>query len=134
MKKLFLLLAFLLAPSLALAQVGPPNQIQCNQFVPFTGTGAEAQILAPATGKTTVVCGWHVTSTSSTTTTFQLFAGSGTNCGTNPVTITPALNVTLTAPSADHIDYASLSFASPNNAICVNAPATVTGGVWAGQY
>lgn len=116
------------------AQVGPPNNIQCNQFVSFTGTAAEAQILAAATGKTTVICGWHVTSTSATTTTFQLFAGSGTNCGTGSTTITPPLNVTLSAPSADHIDYASLSYPSPNNALCVNAPASVTGGIWAGQF
>lgn len=116
------------------AQVGPANQILCNQGISFTGTGAEAQVLAAATGKTTALCGWHVTSTSSTTTTFQLFSGSGTNCGTGGVALTPALNVTLTAPSADHIDWASLSVPTPNNALCVNAPTTVTGILWISQF
>jgi hypothetical protein len=117
----------------AKAQIGPPNQVQCNQFVSFTGTGAAALIMTGAAGKTIFICGWHVTSTSNTTTTFQLTAGTGATCGTGTITVTPALNVTITAPSADHIDFASLSYAGPNN-ICVNAPASITGGIWAGQY
>lgn len=138
MKKLgaaFVLLALVLAIWLtqsSRAQVGPPNTIQCNQFVNFTGSGSAATILAGATGKIIVICGWHVTSTSNTTTTFQLSSGSAANCsgGTN---ITPALNVTITAPSADHVDFASLSLPAGQN-LCVNAPASVAGGVWAGQF
>lgn len=116
------------------AQVGPANQILCNQGVQFTGTAAFTQVLAASAGRTTAICGWHVTSTSATTTTFQLEAGSGTNCATGTVVLTPPLNVTLSAPSADHIDWATLSVPTPNNALCVNAPATVTGVIWLAQF
>src|SRR5262249_23706765 len=92
----------------ARAQVGPPNQVLCNQFINFRGSGAAARIIRGA-GKPVYICGWHVTSPSATTTTFQLPTGTGTNCGTNTVNVTPALNVPLSAPSADHIDWASLS-------------------------
>lgn len=115
------------------SQVGPPNTIQCNAFAPFTGTAGAAIVITGNVAKTIAICGWHVTSTSSTTTTFQITAGTGAACGTGTITVTPALNVTITAPSADHIDYASLSYAGPNN-ICVNAPASVTGGIWYSQF
>lgn len=134
MKKLALAFLIYLALSCtALAeQVGPPNNIQCNAFASFTGTGAAATIVTAAVGKIIVICGWHVTSTSSTTTTFQFSQGSAANCG-GGTNITPALNVTITAPSADHIDYASLS--TPQNFnVCVNAPAAVTGGLWYAQF
>lgn len=137
MRKLGLALSLLAAlglcvPWAARAQVGPPNTIQCNQFVSFTGTGAVATILAGKAGQIIVICGWHVTSTSSTTTTFQLSMGSAANCG-GGTNITPALNVTITAPSADHVDFASLSLPTNQN-LCVNAPAAITGGIWAAQF
>jgi hypothetical protein len=115
------------------AQVGPPNSVLCNQFVNFTGTGAAATVITGVAGKAIYLCGWHITSTSSTTTTFQITAGTTATCGTGTVTVTPALNVTITAPSSDHIEFATLSFPGPAN-ICVNAPAAVNGGLWAGQY
>ena len=133
------LLALLLLPvGPAQAQIGPPNQIQCNSFVNFTGSGAAARIIQGVSGKVIYICGWHVTSTSSTTTTFQLTVGTGTNCGTGTITVTPALNVTITAPSTDHVEFASLSYGANSGGtaqdVCINAPATVNGGLWAGVY
>lgn len=131
MKKLLarLLLSVLLAIGTApvvYAQVGPANQIPCDKTATFTGGGAAAIVITHNSTANISVCGWHITSTSSTTTTFQITTGSGSACGTGTVNITPALNVTITAPSADHIDYAAWS-AGLNNDVCVNAPATVTG-------
>jgi len=130
------LITWLALAAPALAQIGPPNQVQCNAFATFTGTGAVATVIPGVAGKVIYFCGWHITSTSSTTTTFQFSVGTAANCG-GGTNITPALNVTITAPSQDHIDYATLSYGSsggsPNN-VCVNAPATVTGGIWYGQY
>jgi hypothetical protein len=141
MRKLGLALAFLLGLQgpwlgligLAQAQVGPPNQIQCNKAVNFTGNAALQQILALQAGQSIYICGWHVTSTSGTTTTFQLEYGTGSNCGTGTQVLTPPLNVTLSAPSADHIDYASMQTPA-GQALCVNAPATVTGIIWVSQF
>lgn len=132
MRRLLLAVALLLWPSVCWAQggavAGPPNAILCNQTATFTGAAALTTISgATSTSPARVyVCGWHVTSTSSTTTTFQLETGTGTNCAGNAVVITPALNVTITAPSADHIDYAAWQTAQGGE-VCVNAPATVNG-------
>lgn len=114
------------APAPVLAQVGPANQIPCDKTAVFTGTGAAAVVITHSGTINTSVCGWHVTSTSSTTTTFQITTGTGSNCGTGTVNITPALNVTITAPSADHIDFAAWS-AGQSGDVCINAPATVNG-------
>lgn len=140
MRKLGIALSFAAALSLSLwswtmpawAQIGPPNNVLCSQAASFTGTGAAATVIAAAAGKTTFFCGWHITSTSSTTTTFQFSNGSAANCG-GGTNFTPAMNVTITAPSVDHNNFAVLSFLSTQN-ICINAPATVTGVVWFGQY
>jgi hypothetical protein len=136
MKKLLLsavaALALCGAASAQGALVGPPNQLMCNQFVQVTGTGAEVTFIPGVAGKITVLCGWHFTSTAAGSTTFQLFFGSAANCG-GGTSITPPMNVTSTAPSVDHTDFAVLSYAALNN-ICVTAPTTMTGGLWYAQF
>jgi hypothetical protein len=64
------------------------------------------------------ICGWHVTSSQTTSTTFQFVAGTqGGPCGT-PTNLTPAFSVTSNAPSADHIDYVTMQTA-PGQQLCV---------------
>lgn len=117
MRKL-LVLFFSLWASLALAQVGPPNQIQCNKLATMAvGPTSITQLVAPVSGQNVNVCGWHVTNTGAAGT-FSLQTGTGSNCGTGTATVIPATNVTSSAPSADHIDFASWS-GGLGNAICV---------------
>src|SRR5215467_9995537 len=86
------------------AQVGPPNQILCNNTATFTGTGAAAAVATAPASQRLYLCGWHITNTAATGT-FQITYGTGSNCGTNTVNVTPAMSVTSTAPSADHIEF-----------------------------
>lgn len=131
------LLIFFGLASAAPAQqiVGPQNLILCNKTAAFTGAAALTQLVAGVSGQRVYICGWHVTSTSSTTTTFTLVSGAtvGTACDTSATTLLPALNVTITAPSADHIDYASMQSVTSQN-VCVNAPATITGLIYYSQF
>ena len=136
MRKAFaaLLLCFGLA-SAALAQIGPANQIMCNQLVSqAASTASLATILTGAIGKVIVICGWHVTNSSGTVATFQLSQGTGTNCVTTNTIITPAFNVTSSAPSTDHVEFASLSLTSGNNLCIISSQTTLQPAVWVGQY
>jgi hypothetical protein len=120
-----LFLPFCWAPSAA--QLGPPNQVLCNQTAPFTGTGAAATVVTGVVGKVAFFCGWHITNTAATGT-FAITSGTTGTCGTGTVTVTPTLSVTSTAPSADHIEFAYFSAAQGAN-ICVNATVTTVTGV-----
>lgn len=129
-------LIFLWLVTGAMAQVGPPNTIQCNQLS-LTQPSVSAStiaIISGVSGKITAICGWHVTSSSTTPATFVFSQGPGANCSATPVSLTPTENVTSNAPSADHIDYAGLSIPSGNN-ICANISTTaVSVGVWFSQF
>jgi len=109
------------------AQLGPPNQVLCNQTATFTGTGAAATVITGVAGKTIFFCGWHVTNTAATGT-FAISAGTTATCGSNTVAVTPTLSVTSTAPSSDHIEFAYFSAAAGAN-VCVNATVTTVTGV-----
>lgn len=133
MKRL-LALPFLLWASLALAQVGPPNQIQCNQtaVLPIAAAGT-TQLVPGSPGATVFVCGWHFTTTT-TAGTFQLSTGTGATC-TTPKNITGALAVSSSAPSSDHIEFAQMS-GTPGQSLCVTTAtsATISGLVWFNQF
>jgi hypothetical protein len=132
---LSLLAAICACPLPARAQVGPPNQLQCNQLISQSAsTTSLATLLAGVAGKVIVVCGWHVTSSSGTASTFQLSSGTGTNCATTNVNLTPAFNVTSTAPSADHVDFAQLSIPAGNNLCIISSGTSLQPSVWVGQY
>jgi hypothetical protein len=98
---------YVLCTGAATLAVGPTT---ITQIIPSSGTNA-------GTGKSIFICGWHITNTGASGT-FTISMGTGTNCGTGTVVLVPATNVTNTAPSADHIDYASLQ-APVNQNICV---------------
>lgn len=127
MRKLGLALSFLAGLSLNLigwglwpvqAQVGPPNQIQCNAIGTMAvGPTSITQIVALSTGRTISICGWHVTNTGAAGA-FTFSYGTGSNCATGTTVLIPAVNVTSSAPSADHIDYASLSLPQ-GQALCI---------------
>lgn len=129
-------LALGLCISVAQAQtpVGPPNQILCNNIATLAvGPTTITQIVAAATGARVFICGWHVTNTGAAGT-FTLSTGTGTNCGTNTATLIPAMNVTNTAPSSDHVDYAQLQTAQ-SVALCVTpSVATIAVLVWYNQF
>lgn len=134
MKKLLLALALALAPCAAYAQgglIGPPNQILCNKTAVLSPTSVNSVFsLVPAvTGKNIFVCGWHFTTQSAATTqSFMLIQGpqAGNPCGAGTgssamtsQTLTPSISVSGTAPSADHIDYATISTSLTNQQLCV---------------
>ena len=114
-------------PTLAQTTGGPPNQIICNKVASFSGVAVSTQLVAAITGQSIFVCGWHVTNTAGSGT-FQFTTGTGTACATGSANVTPALNVTSSAPSADHVDYATIS-SSMGNAFCVIPSVTTLSGL-----
>jgi len=107
------------------AQVGPPNQILCNnvpqQPVADIPTGTTVKLVTEVAGRVVVICGWHVTATAAST--FKFSTGTGANCATNNVVLTPTFNVSTNAPSQDHIEFAALSVPT-GNAVCVTVAGT----------
>lgn len=123
--------------SAALAQgsiVGPGQQVLCPSVATLAaGPTTITQMVAAVTGKTIYICGWHVTNTGATGT-FSFQSGTGSNCGTGTATVVPAANVTSTAPSADHIDYASITFPL-SAALCITpSVATISAIVYYNQF
>src|SRR5207245_10097043 len=75
------------------AQVGPPNSILCNHLAQASPTAVTSQVLSlegtptqpvlrGVAGQRIYICGWHVTATAGTASTFQLVAG--TDSGVTP--------------------------------------------------
>jgi hypothetical protein len=147
---LLLLAAFLgvFAPE-GEAQVGPPNQILCNNLAQASPTAVTSQVLSlvgvatqpvlrGVAGQRIYICGWHVTATAGTASTFQLVAGTDAattpGCGGTQTILTPAYTVLNTAPATDHIEYATFSLAAGQQ-LCVTTTGTALQvGVWIGQY
>jgi hypothetical protein len=115
------------APALAENTVGPSNLISCNLTAnasPVTAT--TTSIIAGIAGRSISICGWHVTSTQNTSTTFQLESGTQGGPCTTPTTITPAFSVTSTAPSADRQPYAYVTL-PPSAQLCVVSTGATVG-------
>lgn len=132
---LSLLLALCAAPARAENTIGPSNQVLCTQLVFQAASIASLKtLLAGVAGKTIFICGWHVTSSAATVSTFQFSTGTGTDCATTNTNLTPAYNVINTAPATDHVSIASLSL-TPGNNLCVTSSTTsLQISVWVGQY
>lgn len=134
MKKLALgLFAFALALAFSPARdadaqgVGAGLTIPCNKIASATPAAAgTVQVIPGVAGHVYAVCGWHVTSNQSAVTTFQFEYGTQGGPCTSPTTVTPALSVTSTAPSADHIEFASWS-APAGAQVCVVSTGTTVG-------
>lgn len=119
---LLLIVGALAQPS----QVGPPNAILCNkvaQASPVTAT--TTSLITGNAGHTYAICGWHVTSTQSTSTTFQFEYGTQGGPCTTPTTLTPAFSVTSTAPSGDHQQTAFMQAPVGTQVCVVTTGATV---------
>jgi hypothetical protein len=108
--------------------IGPTVQVICSRSAIATvATATTTSLVNGVAGQSVYICGWHVTSTQSASTTFQFVQGTqGGPCGT-PVAITPAFNVTSTAPSADHVDYASIQQVPPGQQVCVATTGATVG-------
>ena len=134
-----LTLAFALVAGLANAQqtIGPPALV-CNQITQGTATG---RIVAAATGKNIVVCGWDVNANVAAGA-FTLAYGTGGTCASNVTTI-----VAYTAlPVGAFIDHPPYAFStapttapggSPPNTqtdLCVNAATTVSYTIFWAQF
>lgn len=135
MKHLLAFLALLGLVNVASAQaIGPTNQIFCNKVATLAvGPSSITQIIAANAGQTISVCGWHVTNTAASGT-FSFQYGTGSNCGTGTTTIIPALNVTSSAPSSDHLDYAQIGVPI-SNAFCVTpSVATIAVVIYYAQF
>ncbi len=141
MKKLWLALWLLLAPSLALAQgppTGPPFQFPCiTNIASSWNVAALSSAIVGVPGKGIYICGWHATtlSTSAGATTFQFTyttATSNANCLTStPSTpLTPINGVTSTAPSVDHNPVAGLFVPiQPTTVVTPSSVCLTVGGV-----
>jgi hypothetical protein len=131
---LLLLAAFLgvFAPK-GEAQVGAPNQIQCNTVftVVAPAIGNAVQIPAVA-GKTINVCGWHITNSNAAAGAFSITSGTQvtTPCDTGTKTLANTITVSQNAPSADHIEFAQFS-SLQGQALCINPTvATLSFVIW----
>jgi hypothetical protein len=138
MKKLLLALGLCLAlSSSALSQgtiVGPGNLILCTKIANMAvGPTTITTVIAAVTGQTIHLCGWHITNTGATGT-FSISYGTGAACVTGTTVIVTVQNVTSTAPSADHPQYATFSL-PPSNALCVTpSVATIAATIYYAQF
>lgn len=116
------------------AQIGSPNQIQCNQFASQNASSTtNASLQAGSSGKSINICGWHVTSSSSTSTSFQFSYTLTANCAGVTTAVTPPFNVTQNAPATDHIEFASLSLPSGAGLCSISSTNSLQIGVWFSQ-
>ena len=136
MRKFLVLLFLGCSPALAENTVGPYNQILCNKVALLNAVAAgTTQLVAPVVGQTVFICGWHFTTTT-TAGTFQLTTGTGATCATGtPVNLTPAISVSSSAPSSDHIT-AAWSSGTIGQGLCVTTgtSATISGQVFFSQF
>lgn len=131
--------AVVASPAWGQGQIGPLNTVQCsaNIIIPVGASGV-TKVATGAVGKVIYICGWHQSNTG-TSGNFQLSYGTGANCTTSNATLTPLMNVSSTAPSVDHIQYAQMqvptnSTAGANPDLCITVTTGVGGLVYMGQY
>jgi len=129
-KSLIALLALLALCSSAMPQggsvVGPMNQISCNKSaIANVASATTASVVAGVAGQTISICGWHVTSTQSTSNTFKFVSGTQGGPCTSPADLTANFSITSTAPSAQMNSYANLSAPQGAQVCVVTTGATV---------
>jgi hypothetical protein len=106
--------------------VGPTNTILCNKTASASpATATTTSLIAGVAGHQYQICGWHVTSNQSGVSTFQLEHGTQGGPCSSPAVDTPAFTVTSTAPSADHVEYASWSIPTGAQLCVVTTGGTV---------
>lgn len=113
--------------------IGPPNAISCNKLYGLSPGSAGLQtMVAGVTGQSIFICGWQTT-ISTGNATWQLFGGTGTNCGTVATALTPPMNIGTT-PLTTQFGYAVLQLSQGAN-LCVNtASSNMAVIVWGAQF
>ena len=114
--------------------IGPAQTAICNQIVSLAvGPTTITTAIAGKAGQSIFLCGWHITNTG-VSGTFTLTIGSGANCVTSPTVVVQAANVQNTAPSADHVEYATTQI-PPGQSLCVTSSvATIAYVFWFSQF
>ncbi len=131
------MLVLALFPARAENTVGPSNLIICNKtaFVSPVAAGTLG-IVSGNAAQPIHLCGWEVTSAQSAVTTFQFEYGTQGGPCTTPTLITPAFDITSTAPSVDRQQYATISLPAGAQ-LCVVSTGTTVGQaimVWYAQF
>jgi hypothetical protein len=114
--------------------VGPSNLLLCNKMAQLpAGSTGNTQVIPAVAGQQISICGWEITNTAANGT-FAFSTGTGTNCGTGNSAVTPALNISNTAPSVDRQQYAGFGVPT-GNAFCINpSVATIAAIVFYAQF
>lgn len=94
----------------------------CNKTVQVSqGAVALTRIIA-ANGATISLCGFAY-NTGAAAGSMQLSTGTGSNCGTGTVAITPAFALGINGVLVDHVEFAHFS-APPGNDVCLTTSGT----------
>jgi hypothetical protein len=136
MRKLFAAIFIYLGLTIAaLAQTVGPVPIYCNKsFQVSQGAVALTKIVSNISSKQISICGWALNAGAAAATA-QLEQGSGTNCGTNTVAITPSISLGINGTYIDHIGPAAISLSQGTDLCLVTTgtgPMAVT--VYYGVY
>jgi hypothetical protein len=119
--------------TLALAAIFAPAQVnvstagivKCDSSAQLTmSTATTTQMVAPAAGKSIYVCGFAINGGGATTA--KLVAGTGTNCGTGTVTLTPAFSLANATTVALGGGLGYVAKAASGNALCATNSAAAT--------
>lgn len=125
MKKLLLVLALLLMPSVAWGQGAGAQQVLCNKTAQGSSGAATTLIVPavtpnppPAIGQVIAVCGWDIT-TGAAAATYQLVYGTGATCGTGTVNITASHNLGATSGISSTGRNYSTPASNPAQGLCI---------------
>jgi hypothetical protein len=119
-------LFLLLMPCAAFGQGQP---LVCTQV---TAGNSASQVATAITGKNIVVCGYALEATGAGA--FQLAFGTGSNCGTGTIQISPSFSaLTSGAALADHVAFAYATAPTGSN-LCVLTSTSVSWAVYWGQF
>ena len=121
-----ILAASLFFPSVGHAQVRPYGApIACNQAAYYdASTNGATQLVAGVTGKIIYICGYTLFGAG--TANVSLTEGTGTNCGTGTITISPAFRLVTQIGVTDPSDYwRGLNTRIAGDALCINTSAGV---------
>lgn len=113
----------LYSPIAGRGTTGIQKMVTCDKSAFYDAAATGSTQLVAASGSTVIyICGVHV-HTGSTATNVKLVYGTGTNCVTSPVTITPAYQLLANAGFVEETPYWNGLATVAGTALCVNASA-----------
>ena len=103
----------------------PANPLFCNQTAFYdASTNGSTKLASGITGKLTYICGWTLWAAG--TANVKFIEGTGTNCATGTITLTPAYQlVTHVGPSDESFQWRGLSTVIAGDDLCINSSAGV---------